>query len=227
MSKQQDTDSIRINQVMAGALAAVTAALLGSTLGVAGTVLGAGLASVVSTVGAALYLRSIQRTGQGVRGVRERAVARAGSTAVVPAEQGKDEQGPDEDVAAPRPPAGRIGRPQLVVGSVLAFALGMAVVTGVEWLRGEPLSGGDGTTVGGIVRPHPGGARERNESPAPVTSDPSTPPSTGDPTTVTVTPTPTPTSATPEPPDPTDGSSTPEPTPSTPVSGGSSEPTPG
>jgi hypothetical protein len=47
-------------QVAAGALAAVTAAVLGSTLGIAGTVLGAGIASVVSTVGASLYLRSIR-----------------------------------------------------------------------------------------------------------------------------------------------------------------------
>lgn len=224
MSKQQGTDSIRINQVMAGALAAVTAALLGSTLGVAGTVLGAGLASVVSTVGAALYLRSIQRTGQGVRSVRERAVARTGSIVVAPAEQEPAED-VTEDVAARRPPAKRIGRPGMIVGSLLAFALGMVAVTGVEWLRGESLSGGEGTTVGGIVRTHPGGTGERDKSP--VTGDSSTPPSTGE-RTVTVTPTPTPTSATSEPPDPSDESSTPEPTPSsTPSGGGSSGPTPG
>lgn len=222
MSKQ-DTDSIRINQVMAGALAAVTAALLGSTLGVAGTVLGAGLASVVSTVGAALYLRSIQRTGQGVRSVRERAVARTPSTVVAPAERESDEDVQEEP--APRPPAGRTGRLHLLVGSVLAFALGMAVVTGVEWLRGEPLSGGEGTTVGGIVRTHPGDTSERHESP-PVTDEPSAPPSTGD-QTVTVTPSPTPTSGSPAPPDPTGESSTPVPTPSPTLSGGSSSPTPG
>jgi len=49
-------------QVMASALAAVTAAFLGSTLGVAGTVIGAGVASVVTTVGSELYLRSLRRT---------------------------------------------------------------------------------------------------------------------------------------------------------------------
>jgi Na+-driven multidrug efflux pump len=61
MSEKQETDNVRISQVLAGALAAVTAALLGSTMGVAGTVVGAALASVVSTVGGALYLRSIKR----------------------------------------------------------------------------------------------------------------------------------------------------------------------
>lgn len=49
-------------QVVGGALASVTAAGLGSTLGVAGTVLGAGLTSVVITVGGALYQRSLERT---------------------------------------------------------------------------------------------------------------------------------------------------------------------
>ena len=182
MSKEQDTESIRISQVVAAALAAVTAALLGSTMGVAGTVIGAGLASVVSTVGGALYLRSIQRTGQGVRSVRNRVVTRAGSTTVTVNEKEPEEQ---------PPPTGRISWPAVVVGSAIAFVLGMAVITGVEWLRGEPLSGGDGTTVEGIVRPHPGGTneRERDEAPVSPTQRPTAPPET-----VTVTSEPPPTS---------------------------------
>ncbi|MEV4598757.1 hypothetical protein AB0K15_15250 [Amycolatopsis sp. NPDC049253] len=61
-SEQGEKKSFRPAQVVATALAAVTAALLGSTLGVAGTVVGAGVASVITTVGAELYLRSLQRT---------------------------------------------------------------------------------------------------------------------------------------------------------------------
>ncbi|GAB2651533.1 hypothetical protein GCM10027271_06610 [Saccharopolyspora gloriosae] len=49
-------------QVTGGALASVTAAFLGSYLGVAGTVFGAGLTSVVITVGGALYQRSLETT---------------------------------------------------------------------------------------------------------------------------------------------------------------------
>ncbi|RRO17308.1 hypothetical protein EIL87_10955 [Saccharopolyspora rhizosphaerae] len=49
-------------QVCGAALASVTAAFLGSRLGVAGTVVGAGLTSVVITVGGALYQRSIEKT---------------------------------------------------------------------------------------------------------------------------------------------------------------------
>ncbi|MGW4483315.1 hypothetical protein ACWEOE_05695 [Amycolatopsis sp. NPDC004368] len=61
-SEQGEKKSFRPAQVVATALAAVTAAMLGSTLGVAGTVVGAGVASVITTVGAELYLRSLQRT---------------------------------------------------------------------------------------------------------------------------------------------------------------------
>lgn len=51
-------------QVAGGALASVTAAFLGSQLGVAGTFLGAGLTSVVITVGGAFYQRSLEATKQ-------------------------------------------------------------------------------------------------------------------------------------------------------------------
>jgi hypothetical protein len=179
MSEAQE--NIRISQVLAGALAAVTAALLGSTMGVAGTVAGAGVASVVSTVGGALYLRSIQRTGQGVRSVRNLVVTRAGSTVTVveksaePKEPADSAQAPEADEK--QPSARRIRWRAVIVGSVLAFALGMAVITGVEWLRGEPLSGGDGTTIGDIVQTHPDGEDQREETPSTEVS--TTPPATG------------------------------------------------
>jgi hypothetical protein len=182
MSDKPDTDSIRFSQVLAGTMAAVTAAVLGSTMGVAGTVAGAGLASIVTTVGGALYLRSIQRTRQSVRTVRDKVVARAGGTSVTLVEEDPDTEAEHDD---DQPPARRKMRwPAVIVGSVLAFALGMLAVTGVEWLRGEPLSGGDGTTVGRIVRSGTSGGSEHDQSP-PATRE-STTPDTG-PSTVTVT----------------------------------------
>jgi hypothetical protein len=220
MSKKKDTESIRISQVVAAALAAVTAALLGSTMGVAGTVVGAGLASVVSTVGGALYLRSIQRTGQGVRTVRDRVVTRAGSTTVTVTE-GEPDGTPDDPEERP-PRTARLSWPAVVVGSALAFVLGMAVITGVEWLRGEPLSGGDGTTVEGIVRPHPGGRgtndRDDDAPPAP-TGRPTAPPAPGT-STVTVTEEPPPTSEDQQPSDPPSEPGTTTTTPPTTTTGG-------
>lgn len=235
MSEKTDTNSIRISQVMAGALAAVTAAVLGSTMGFAGTVAGAGLASVVTTVGGAVYLRSIQRTKEGVATVRDMVVARAGGTSVTlveerPADTDADTatQGAATDLAAgteletrtevveqpekagAQPPARRKLRwPALIAASVLAFVLGMLVIFGVELVRGEPLSGGgSGTTLGRMVRTDSDGGGGRDQAP-PASTDPSAPqPSTS---TVTVTDTPAPTSEDAEPPAPAEGSGQPEP----------------
>jgi len=202
MSEKHNTDSVRLSQVLAGALAAITAAVLGSTMGVAGTVIGAGLASVVSTVGGAIYLRSIQRTRQGVRTVRAKVVGRNGTTSVLVAEpeETEAEEAPEEET---RPPTDRRLRwPVLVAASVLAFALGMLVITGVEWIRGEPLSGGSGTTVGDVLHP-PAQQQPPDSGGAPETTTPS--PTSTDPTSPTSTP---PTSSTTPPTTTTTGSST-------------------
>jgi hypothetical protein len=242
MEDKPETQSVRMSQVMAGAMAAITAAVLGSTMGFAGTVVGAGLASVVTTVGGAVYLRSIQRTRQGVATVRDMVVARAGATSVTlveerPATQtdmaqpgapaaepgentdeteaaaradGDDSGERTEIVPAPEPVRGKLRWPALIAASVLAFVLGMMVITGVEMLRGESMSGGDGTTVGRIVRDGSSGGTEQDDKddkapPAPTTS---TTPEQEAPT-VTVTETP-PTSGNEEPAPPSSGASEPE-----------------
>jgi hypothetical protein len=58
-------------QVVASALAAITAAFLGSTLGVGGTVAGAGVASIITTIGGEVYLRSLRRTKDAARKTAE------------------------------------------------------------------------------------------------------------------------------------------------------------
>lgn len=202
MSDAQD-ERVRTSQVLAGALAAVTAALIGSTMGVAGTVVGAGLASVISTVGGAVYLRSIQRTRDGVRTVRAKVVGRSGGATVLvstddeepapePGDEVEAESAPDEPE---RPPAEkrRLRWPVLVVTTVAAFALGMAAVTGVEWLRGESLSGGSGTTFGSVVAPHESSS-DTGDRTGETTSTTTTTPTPTDPTTTTA---PTTTSTTP------------------------------
>ena len=59
--------TLSATQVMASMAAAVTAALVGSRLGVAGTVIGAGLASVISVVGGAVIGHSILLTRKQVK----------------------------------------------------------------------------------------------------------------------------------------------------------------
>lgn len=221
--KKDDTESIRMSQVLAGALAAVTAALIGSTMGVAGTVVGAGLASVISTVGGAVYLRSIQRTSESVKTVKAKVVGRSGGATVLVAEDGPatgevveadtapsrqtsddqplSEEAPGDQTSDDRPPVvrRRLRWPVVLVTSVAAFALGMLVITGVEWLHGESLSGGTGTTFGSIVEPHQnpgGGGGGQSTEPTTSTTEPAgtTAPtstnttSTTDPTTTTTPP---------------------------------------
>jgi hypothetical protein len=226
--KKADTDRIRISQVVAGALAAVTAALVGSTMGVAGTVVGAGLASVISTVGGAVYLKSIQRTKESVRTVRAKVVGRSGGTTVLVSDEDPEEptgaeveavpaEAPEEAERSDQPPRDRRRRwPALVVTTVAAFALGMLAITGVEWLRGESLSGDSGTTFGSIVAPRHGGGDEHPSTPTTSTTTPTPTTTTPDPTATTAptTPTtPTTTSTTP----PTSDSSNPTATTTPPV----------
>ena len=84
---------VKLSQVLATVLAAVTAAFLGSRLGVAGTVTGAGVASLVSTLGTALYQNSLDRTSRAARKVSSHVIARTVK---------RDEQ---DEPPAPEPPA--------------------------------------------------------------------------------------------------------------------------
>ncbi len=54
-------------QVAASALAAVSAAVISSTFGVAGTLIGAAIASIVASVGSTLYLASLRHTNERLR----------------------------------------------------------------------------------------------------------------------------------------------------------------
>ena len=72
--------TLSATQVTASMVAAVTAALVGSRLGVAGTVIGAGLASVISVVGGAVIGHSILLTRKQVK----RAVLQVRSTGTAP-----------------------------------------------------------------------------------------------------------------------------------------------
>lgn len=206
MSERPETDGIRLSQVLAGALAAVTAALIGSTMGVGGTVVGAGVASVISTVGGTLYLRSIQRTKESVRTVHAKVVGRSGGTTVLvssedpeaPAEPGDEVEAEPVASTDDRPPAEKRRRrwAVLAVTTLAAFALGMLAVTGVEWLRGESLSGDGATTFGSIVAPHhdsgstgdPADSTTSTTTPSPTTSTSTDPTTSTAPTTTSTTP---------------------------------------
>ncbi|WP_406281454.1 hypothetical protein [Embleya sp. NBC_00896] len=83
---------------MGSALAAISSAFLLSTLGVAGTVIGAALASVVATVGSAVYVHLVKRTGEQLRDVR---------ATLIPAQEGGPSPDPTEVPGRPTGPADR------------------------------------------------------------------------------------------------------------------------
>jgi hypothetical protein len=216
---EQDTQrsGLRPVQIAAAALAAVTAAFLGSLLGVYGTVLGAGLISVVTTVGSELYLRSMERTKNAAHVLsgarREQRPQRPplADQPTVPAapQPAEHPRAPDPDADSARTPWWKRRWVLATATSVLAFVIGMAVITGYEGIRGQSISGDGGTTVSRIVGGGAGGqGKPERPGPAPDThtpttepAEPSTPPA--DTRAPTGEPVPPPGSATPRPPQPT------------------------
>ena len=204
-------------QLIASALAAVTATIAASYLGVSGTVIGAALASVLTVTGNAVYGHSIHRTSERVR----TAVPISGRW-LPPAER----DGLAPTAVLPTPLARRPRSPlprRLAIASVAMFAAVLALVTTVELVAGRPLSdllrgrSGQGTTVFGPAHQ----ARSVPQQPSPATVTQTVTPHVVI-TTPTVTQTAPPVTATTTPTPPT-----PSPSPSTSVSGSpTSVPTP-
>ncbi|GAB2929532.1 hypothetical protein ACFMQL_03390 [Nonomuraea fastidiosa] len=67
MSGERPKFELSLPQILGSALAAVTAAVAASYLGVAGTVIGAAVVSVSSTVATAIYTHYLKRTGERVK----------------------------------------------------------------------------------------------------------------------------------------------------------------
>ena len=67
MTSPDRRPQISLAQVAGSALAAVSAAVVASFLGVGGTVLGAAIGSMVATVGGAVYAHSFRRAGEQAR----------------------------------------------------------------------------------------------------------------------------------------------------------------
>jgi hypothetical protein len=145
-------------------MAAATSAVFGSHFGAFGTVGGAAVGSVVTTVGANLYQRSLERARDRVARqipLPATLAARTSQGAVRPGGAPSDVRAAVPAVTravAPQPavapfPLGRLIGMSLV-GVVLFFALGIGVITGIEWVKGSPLYGGThGTSVGQALEP--------------------------------------------------------------------------
>ncbi|HEY2205596.1 MAG TPA: hypothetical protein VGH99_14075 [Pseudonocardia sp.] len=142
-----------MSKLAAGGMAAATSAVFGSYFGAFGTVGGAAAGSVATTVAARVYQRSLERTRDSVK------------SKVLPVRKDGAATSLDDQrtirLSADEPPTGKQrGRPPvklLLIGTIAIFALGLALVTGVEAVKGSLLLSGDapGTSIGRIVDPRP------------------------------------------------------------------------
>lgn len=187
---------LSLTQVCGASLAAVTAAFLGSRIGVAGTVLGAGVASVVSTVGAKVYTESLHRARTYV-GTTRTASSRHPDPADLPADAITT-----DDVVTPQPVADRalpgsdtddaemtvrtrgpirVDLKRVIVASLAVFVVAFVVITGIELATGDALDGQSGTTISQLRGSTPADQTPTPSSTPGETTTPSSTPTTSEP----------------------------------------------
>ncbi|WP_225800509.1 hypothetical protein [Streptomyces sp. NK15101] len=178
-------------QVSGSALAAVIAAKLASTLGVYGTILGAGVISVIATCGGPLFQQLFKRTGEQVRDVTAAAKPKARQVPVPagpqddrtlvlstlpapPPSDGKSDGKPGEEFGAATTHGTRVrGWRRPAIAAALVFGVTMGGITAYELVAGQDFSGKQGaTTFGSAVRGGSTGqdTTDRNEEPTPAPS---------------------------------------------------------
>ena len=121
-------EQLRIPKLLAGALAAVSGAVIASFFGVEGTLIGAALVSVLVAPAEALYTHSLTSAHKVARRSLLRRVG--------------DQAGASEEGASETQP---IRWQRVAVGAVLAFGIAVAAITGVEAVANQPLASLVGT----------------------------------------------------------------------------------
>ncbi|WP_433545294.1 hypothetical protein ACQPZG_08900 [Streptomyces sp. CA-294286] len=190
MYKKLDTDAeptkrridLSVAQVAGSAVAAVVAAVLASQLGVYGTVIGAGVVSVVATSGGTIFQHVFRRTGEQLREVTVHAkpkgrpshvddATRVLRTVEVPAGLGEGQlPGGGEFTEATVHGSRKRGWKRSVLAAAVVFAVAMAGITTYE-LIASPLSGNSKPAIESVFR----GGGEKKTPPAeqpPATTGP-------------------------------------------------------
>ncbi|MFH8238099.1 hypothetical protein [Streptomyces sp. NPDC018321] len=155
---------LSVPQVAGSALAAVVAAKLASSFGVYGTILGAGLISVIATCGGSVLQHFFKRTGEQLRVKRTDGALR---TVPAPAAGAGPAMTPGGFTEGTVYRARTRGWKRPLVAAALVFGVTMAGITAYELASGETLSGGRSTTVGSAFSGHDkagSGAGEQGDS---------------------------------------------------------------
>ncbi|MEV8588318.1 hypothetical protein AB0424_15425 [Streptomyces sp. NPDC051180] len=174
---------LSVAQVSGSALAAVIAAKLASTLGVYGTIVGAGVISVIATCGGPLFQHLFRRTGEQMRDATAAAKPKARQVPVVAGPQddrtvmlGTFAPAPvpyDEEFGDATTHGTRVrGWKRPAVAAALVFGVTMGGITAYELVSGEDFGGRQGTTTFGTVVGGNAGrqAPDRDTGPAPTPS---------------------------------------------------------
>ncbi|MFJ3586605.1 hypothetical protein ACIPPS_30875 [Streptomyces sp. NPDC090127] len=169
---------LSVAQVSGSAIAAVVAAKFASTLGVYGTILGAGVISVIATCGGSIFHHLFKRTGEQIRVVtvhpepskvpaagraapdRTQVVTTVGGPATPPFHEGFDEEFGEATTHGTRVR----GWKRSAVGAALVFLVAMGGITSYELISDQDLSGTKGSTTFGSVVGH--GGASGNERPS-------------------------------------------------------------
>jgi hypothetical protein len=187
---------LSLTQVLGGALAAMTAAYLGSRLSVAGTVVGAAVASIVAAVAGSVYTASLRTTQHRVKTVFQ---GRVGGTSVpttveaVPSwdlPTGTDAPAqPSAPLTAPGARRPRLPWKTVALSALGAFLLAAVALTGLELATGSSLSGEEGTTVTQVTEPQRPAPQDASPSASPSSSSSSASPTPSGTPTASATPT--------------------------------------
>ncbi|MBM0126044.1 hypothetical protein [Pimelobacter simplex] len=166
---------------VAGAGAAVTVAVLLSTLGAAGTLIGAALGSVVATISTALYKQGIESSRRRVAEVQAAALQREAARAhrhveapeLTDAAGAEDDAQDDEAADAGASLADRwaaLPWKRIAVLAAALFVLTLVVISAVELIAGRSVStitggtdGKDRTSIGGVFGDGGSGGKDEGE----------------------------------------------------------------
>ncbi len=159
-------EQLRVPRLLAGALAAVTGAVVASFFGVEGTLIGAALGSMLVTPAEAVYTRTLTSADTLAR---RSLLRRVGEGA-----------GPSEEAASKAHPEPVRWR-RVAVAAVLAFGIAVGAITGVEAVAQQPLASlvgsrprqGASTSVGVVVAEADRPAPPASRAPAASTTSPS------------------------------------------------------
>lgn len=151
---------IDIPKTIAGALAAVCAAVVGSYLGVAGTLIGAAVASIVGSLGTEVYARSLNKGREKLQTLAPAFVKAPAAVGTPPVAAATEEELPSH-IVAPKPQL-RWKRIALLAGAVFVLAMGSVTVFELFTDKSVATIVGNGTkarsTVGGLLNPGTGSA---------------------------------------------------------------------